>query len=43
MDLPAPNSPEHAALVALGGDVVTDALGMLDANTAERLRAHASA
>jgi DNA modification methylase len=43
MDLPAPNSPEHAALVALRGDVVTDALGMLDANTAERLRAHASA
>jgi hypothetical protein len=43
MDLPAPGSPEHAALVALRGEVIADAFGMLDANTTECLRAHASA
>jgi hypothetical protein len=43
MDLPSPGTTEHAALVALRDDVVTDALGMLDPHTADRLRAHASA
>jgi DNA modification methylase len=42
MDLPAPGTPEHAALVALRGDVVADAVCVLDPHTADRLRAHAS-
>jgi site-specific DNA-methyltransferase (adenine-specific) len=43
MHLPAPGTPEHDALVALRGEVVADAFGMLEADTTEGLRAHASA
>ena len=42
MYLPAPGTPEHAALVALRGDIVADAFCMLEAKTADLLRAHAS-